>query len=68
MRKQLISVVSHYRASRVPSFVASESPQIEWMQSARRVMAANAKGLRPGGETVIANEPTHHPALDHLEG
>lgn len=55
MRKQLISVVSHYRASRVPSFVASESPQIEWMQSARRVMAANAKGLRPGGETVIAN-------------
>ena len=32
---------------------ASESPQIEWMQSTLRLMAAEAKELRPGGEAVM---------------
>lgn len=29
------------------------SPQMDWMQSTLRLMAAEAKELRPGGETVI---------------
>jgi AraC-like DNA-binding protein len=32
---------------------ASTSPQMDWMQSTLRLMAAEAKELRPGGETVI---------------
>jgi AraC-like DNA-binding protein len=32
---------------------ASSSPQVEWMQSTLRLMAAEARELRPGGEAVI---------------
>jgi AraC-like DNA-binding protein len=32
---------------------ASSSPQMEWMQSALRLMGAEAKELRPGGEAVM---------------
>lgn len=32
---------------------ASSSPQSDWMQSTLRLMAAEAKALKPGGETVI---------------
>jgi AraC-like DNA-binding protein len=32
---------------------ASSSPQMEWIQSTLRFMAAEAKELRPGGETII---------------
>jgi AraC-like DNA-binding protein len=32
---------------------AWNSPQLEWMQSTLRLMAAEAQELRPGGETVI---------------
>ena len=32
---------------------ASSSPEMEWMQTTWRLMAAEAKDLRPGGETVI---------------
>jgi AraC-like DNA-binding protein len=32
---------------------ASSSPQMEWMQSTLRLMAAEAAELRPGGEAVI---------------
>ena len=32
---------------------ASSSPEMEWMQTTLRLMAAEAKDLRPGGETVI---------------
>ncbi|MCC6521515.1 MAG: AraC family transcriptional regulator [Polyangiaceae bacterium] len=32
---------------------ASISPQLDWMQSTLRLMAAEAKALKPGGETVI---------------
>jgi AraC-like DNA-binding protein len=32
---------------------ASASPQLEWMQSTLRLMAAEARELRPGGEAVI---------------
>ncbi|MGH2991439.1 MAG: AraC family transcriptional regulator [Solirubrobacterales bacterium] len=32
---------------------ASDSPQTEWMQGALRLMATEAKELRPGGEAVI---------------
>lgn len=32
---------------------AWNSPQMDWIQSTLRVMAAEAKELRPGGETVI---------------
>jgi AraC-like DNA-binding protein len=32
---------------------ASSSPQLDWMQSTLRLMAAEAKQLRPGGEAVI---------------
>jgi AraC-like DNA-binding protein len=32
---------------------AADSPQLDWMQSTLRLMAAEAKELRPGGEAVI---------------
>src|SRR5262249_30084796 len=32
---------------------ASDSPQAEWMQSTLRLMAVEARELRPGGEAVI---------------
>lgn len=32
---------------------ASSSPQVEWMQSTLRLMASEARELRPGGEAVI---------------
>ena len=32
---------------------AASSPELEWMQSTLRLMAAEAKSLRPGGEAVI---------------
>jgi AraC-like DNA-binding protein len=32
---------------------AASSPQLEWMQSTLRLMAAEAKELRPGGEAII---------------
>ena len=38
---------------RVIHVEASSSPQMDWMQSALRLMAAEASELRPGGETVI---------------
>jgi AraC-like DNA-binding protein len=31
----------------------ASSPELEWMQSTLRLMAAEAKGLRPGGEAII---------------
>ena len=40
----------------LPSIVhieASSSPRLEWMQSTLRLMAAEARELRPGGEAVI---------------
>jgi AraC-like DNA-binding protein len=38
---------------RVIGIDAAASPQLEWLQSTLRVMAAEARELRPGGETVI---------------
>ena len=38
---------------RVIHVQASRSPQTDWMQSTLRLMAAEARELRPGGETVI---------------
>ena len=38
---------------RVIHVEASNSPQMDWMQSTLRLMAAEARALRPGGETVI---------------
>jgi AraC-like DNA-binding protein len=35
------------------SVEASRSPQLDWIQSTLRLMAAEAGALRPGGETVI---------------
>ena len=32
---------------------ASSSPELDWMQSTLRLMAAEARDLRPGGEAVI---------------
>jgi AraC-like DNA-binding protein len=32
---------------------AASSPELEWMQSTLRLMAAEAKELRPGGEAII---------------
>ena len=32
---------------------AADSPELDWMQSTLRLMASEAKELRPGGETVI---------------
>jgi len=38
---------------RMISVEASSSPHMDWIQSTLRFMAAEAKALRPGGETVI---------------
>ena len=38
---------------RVIHVEASSSPQMDWMQSTLRLMAAEAMELRPGGETII---------------
>ncbi|APR79943.1 Transcriptional regulator, AraC family protein [Minicystis rosea] len=38
---------------RVIHMQARSSPQLEWMESTLRLMAAEARALRPGGETVI---------------
>jgi AraC-like DNA-binding protein len=38
---------------RVIHVAAASSPQMDWMQSTLRLMAAEAMELRPGGETVI---------------
>ena len=38
---------------RIISVGASKSPQMDWMQSTLQFMAAEARELRPGGETVI---------------
>ncbi|MCP3140845.1 AraC family transcriptional regulator [Pyxidicoccus xibeiensis] len=38
---------------RVISLDASSSPHLDWMESTLRLMAAEARELRPGGETVI---------------
>jgi AraC-like DNA-binding protein len=38
---------------RVIHVEAASSPQMDWMQSTLRLMAAEAMELRPGGETVI---------------
>ncbi|RJG14155.1 AraC family transcriptional regulator [Pseudomonas cavernicola] len=38
---------------RVISVEASNSPQVDWIQSTLRFITAEAKALRPGGETVI---------------
>jgi AraC-like DNA-binding protein len=47
---------AHHLVKLLPRMIhveASSSPQMEWMQSTLRLMAAEAKALRPGGETVI---------------
>jgi AraC-like DNA-binding protein len=38
---------------RVIHIAASSSPQMDWMQSTLRLMALEARELRPGGETII---------------
>jgi len=47
---------AHHLVKLLPKMIhveASISPQTEWIQSTLRFMAAEAKELRPGGETVI---------------
>lgn len=47
---------AHHLVKLLPKVIrveASSSPQMEWMQSTLRLMAAEAAELRPGGETVI---------------
>jgi AraC-like DNA-binding protein len=47
---------AHHLVKLLPRMIhveASMSPQMDWMQSTLRLMAAEAKELRPGGETVI---------------
>ncbi len=47
---------AHHLVKLLPKMIhveASLSPQMEWIQSTLRFMAAEAKELRPGGETVI---------------
>ena len=47
---------AHHLVELLPKVIrveASSSPQMHWMQSTLRLMAAEAKELRPGGETVI---------------
>jgi len=46
--RQLIALLP-----RVIHVQSSDSPQSEWIQSTQRLMAAEARQLRPGGETVI---------------
>lgn len=47
---------AHHLVKLLPRMIhvgASSSPQMDWMQSTLRLMAAEARELRPGGETVI---------------
>lgn len=47
---------AHHLVSLLPALICIEawsSPNLEWIQSTLRFMAAEAKELRPGGETVI---------------
>ena len=47
---------AHQLIQLLPKFIYIEawrSPHYEWIQSTLRLMAAEAKALRPGGETVI---------------
>jgi AraC-like DNA-binding protein len=47
---------AHHLVKLLPRMIhvqASTSPQMDWMQSTLRLMAAEAKERRPGGETVI---------------
>ena len=47
---------AHHLVKLLPRLIhveASASPQTEWMQSTLRLMAAEARELRPGGEAVI---------------
>jgi AraC-like DNA-binding protein len=47
---------AYHLISLLPKWItvdAWNSPQMEWIQSTLRMMAAEAKELRPGGETVI---------------
>jgi AraC-like DNA-binding protein len=47
---------AHHLVKMLPRMIhveASTSPQMDWIQSTLRLMAAEAKELRPGGETVI---------------
>ena len=46
--RQLVQVLP-----RVICVDATRSPQLDWVQSTVRLMAAEARELRPGGETVI---------------
>jgi AraC-like DNA-binding protein len=48
---------AHHLVKLLPRMISVEAwsaPQIDWMQSTLRFMAAEAQELRPGGETVIA--------------
>jgi AraC-like DNA-binding protein len=47
---------AHHLVSLLPRTISVEawsSPELEWLQSTLRFMAAEARELRPGGETVI---------------
>jgi len=47
---------AHYLVTLLPRVIhieASSSPQMDWIRSTLRLMADEAKELRPGGETVI---------------
>jgi AraC-like DNA-binding protein len=47
---------AHHLVALLPRLIhveASSSPQMDWMQSTLRLMAAEAREPRPGGETVI---------------
>jgi len=47
---------AHHLVALLPRVIhveASSSPRMEWIQSTLRLMAAEAKELRPGGETVV---------------
>ncbi|MEM7029756.1 MAG: AraC family transcriptional regulator [Chloroflexota bacterium] len=47
---------AHQLVRHLPRFICIEawqSPHLEWIQSTLRLMASEAKTLRPGGETVI---------------
>jgi AraC-like DNA-binding protein len=47
---------AHHLVAHLPPFIhveASSSPRMQWLGSTLRLMAAEAKELRPGGETVV---------------
>jgi AraC-like DNA-binding protein len=46
--QQLVSLLPQ-----IISVEATGSPQMEWIQSTLRLMAAEARELRPGGETIV---------------